>query len=76
MGFLGEVKEGASDVRVMGDKMSIEVSESQEGADVFDCRGDRPICDSGYLDWVHGQGSGFDYHSKVFDLRDVEGTFF
>ena len=54
MGLLGEVKKGASGVGVVRYKSPVEVSESQEGVDIFDCRGDRPICDSGYLDWVHG----------------------
>ena len=51
---------------------SVEICESQEGSYIFDCRGNRPVSDPGYFDLVHGQGSGFDNHAKVFDLRDVE----
>ena len=54
MGLLGEVEEGVCSVGVVRYKLSVEVSESQEGADIFDCRGDRPICDPGYFDRVHG----------------------
>ena len=72
MSLLGEVKKGASDVRVMWYKALIEICKSQEGSYVFDCQGDGPVSNPSYLDWVHGQGSGFDYHSKVFDFRDVE----
>ena len=72
MSLLGEVKKGASSVRVMRYKASVEICKSQEGSYIFDCRGGGPVSDPSYLDWVHGQGSGFDYHSKVFDLRDIE----
>ena len=75
MGFLGEVQKRTSGVRVVQYKASVEICESKEGSDVFDCRGGRPIRDSGYFDWIHGQGSRFDYHSQVFDLSNVEGTF-
>ena len=75
MSFLGEVKKGASSVQVMWNEAPVEICESQEGSYVFDCRGDGPVCEPSYLDWVHGQGSGFDYHSKVFYLGDIEGTF-
>ena len=72
MGFLGEVKKGASGVRVMRYEVPVEICESQEGLYIFDCQGNGPVSDPSYSDWVHGQGSGFDYHAKVFDLRDVE----
>ena len=72
MSLLGEVKEGVSGVRVMRYKASVEICKSQEGSYIFDRQGGGPVCNPCYLDWVHGQGSGFDYHPKVFDLRYVE----
>ena len=49
MSFLGEVKKGASGVRVVRYKASIEICESQEGSYVFDCRGDGPVSDPSHL---------------------------
>ena len=72
MSLFGKVKEGASSVRVMGNKTLIEVCESQERLYILDCRGNRLVGYPSYLDWVHGKGSRFDYHSKVFNLRDIK----
>ena len=43
---------------------------------ILDHRGNRPVGYSCDLDWVHGKGSQFDYHSEVFDFGDVERTLF
>ena len=54
MSLLGEVKKGASSVRVMRYEALVEICESQEGSYIFDCRGDGPVSDPSYLNWVHG----------------------
>ena len=52
--LLGEVKEGASDVGVVGDEPSVEIGESKERANVFHLSWRRPVCDAVELDGVHG----------------------
>ena len=54
MSFLGEVKKGTGGVRVMRYKAPVEICESQEGSYILDCRGNGPVSDPGYLNWVHG----------------------
>ena len=66
--FLGKVKEGASDVGVVGDEPSVEVGESKERANVFHLGWRGPVCDAVEFDGVHGEFAGFHDHSKIFHL--------
>ena len=70
--LLGEVEEGASDVGVVGDESTVEVGESEEGANIFHLGWRRPVCNAVELDGVHGQLARFDDHSKVFHLVGSE----
>ena len=44
--FLGEVEEGASDIGVVGDELSVEIGETKERANVFHLGWCGPICDA------------------------------
>ena len=66
--FLGKVDQGTSNIRIVRDKLSVEVGEAKEGADILDLSWSRPTCDAIKLNRVHGQLSGFDNHPKIFDL--------
>ena len=74
--LLGEVKEGAGDIGVVGNEPSIEVGESKERADIFHLGWGGPTRDSVEFNWVHGQLAGFDDHSEVFHLVSGELAFF
>ena len=52
--LLGEVKERASDVGVIGDESSVEVGETKERANIFHLSWCGPVCDAVELDGVHG----------------------
>ena len=71
--FLSEVDEGVSDIRVVGNESSVEVSKAEEGAYILDFGGGRPFGNSIKFDGVHGKLTGFDDHSEVFYL--VRGKF-
>ena len=66
--LLGEVEEGASDVRVVRDESSVEIGETKERANIFHLGWCGPTCNAVELNGVHGQLAGFDDHSKVFYL--------
>src|SRR6267378_3059955 len=70
--FTGEIVERACDVREVGDKGSVEVTETQEASHVLDTRRGWPLCDSLYLDRVHAHLSVAYDHAEVFDLPLME----
>jgi len=74
--FLGEVNEGAGDVGVVGDEATVEIGKAKEGADILDFLGSGPLGDAIEFDGVHGELTGFDDHTKVFNLGGGEFTFF
>ena len=59
----------------MGNKATIEICKAQERLYIPDCWRYWPVSYSCYFDWVHGEGSWFDYHPKVFNFGDIEGAF-
>ena len=73
--FMGEASEGNDNVRVIMDEKMIEISKTKERLNVFNFPGLRPVKDSLYLAWGHGEtGRGNDI-SKVFDRCEMEITF-
>ena len=74
--FLGEVEEGAGNCGVVGDELTIEVSETKEGSYILDFGRGWPGGNSIKLDQVHGKLTRFHNHSKVFNLRDIKLAFF
>ena len=52
--LLGKVKEGASDVGVVGNESTVKVGEPKERANIFHLGWRRPICDAVELDGIHG----------------------
>ena len=73
--FLGKVKEGAGDSRVVGYKLTVEISKAQEGLYVLDFGGGQSSGNAIELDWVHGKLTRFYDHSEVFNFWDVELAF-
>jgi len=73
--FLGEVNEWAGDGGVRGDETAIEVSESEEGADVFYARRGGPFGNPFEFHRVHGELAGFHDHSEVFNFLGGEVAF-
>ena len=73
--LLGEVKERASDVGVIGDESPVEIGETKERVNVFYLSWCGPICDAIEFDGVHGQLAGFYDHAKVFYLVGGEFAF-
>ena len=73
--FLGEIKEGAGNCRVVGDEPTIEIDKVKEGSYILDFGWGGPGGDAIELDWVHGKLPWFHNHSKVFYLRDVKLAF-
>ena len=73
--FLGEVKERAGDVGIVGDELSVEIGESKERANVFHLGWCGPTCDTIKFDRVHGQLARFDDHAEVFYLVGSELAF-
>ena len=70
--LLGEVKQGAGDSGIVGDKLTIEVDKVEEGLYILDFGESRPGSDAIKFDWVHSKLTGFHDLSKVFDFRDVK----
>ena len=66
--LLGEINKGAGDVGVVRNKASVEIGKAEERADIFHLGWGRPACDPVEFNWVHGQLTGFNDHSKVFYL--------
>ena len=52
--LLGKVKEGASDVRVVGDEPTVKVGKSKERANVLHLSWCGPVCNAVEFDGVHG----------------------
>src|SRR5882672_8725929 len=55
--------------------MMVEVGETEEGLNVFDFLGFRPILDNLDLVWGHGEAFGRQHISKVFTGSDMELAF-
>ena len=66
--FLGKVKEGMSDVGIVGNEPTVEVGEPKERVNVSHFGWRRPICNAVKFDGVHGQLAGFYDHPEVFHL--------
>ena len=73
--FLSEVNEGAGDIRVVGNKSTVEVGEAKEGAYVLDFSRGWPFGNSIKLYRIHGKLTGFNDHSEVFYLVCGEFAF-
>ena len=71
--LLREVDERASDVRVAGNELSIEVGEAEEGMHIFDFSQGGPACNAVELNRIHGQLSWLDDHPKIFNF--ISGKF-
>ena len=71
-----EIKEGASDVGVVGDEAAVEVGKAKERVDIFHLGWGQPTGNPIKFYWIHGQLTWFDDHAKVFDLIGGEFTFF
>src|SRR5882672_10735518 len=56
--------------------MTIEVGKTEEGLNVLDLPGFRPILDNLDLVWGHGEAFGRQHVSKVFTGSDMELAFF
>src|SRR5467141_4208600 len=71
----GKTCERNSDFRISVNETTIEVGETEEGLNVLDFLGFRPILD--YLDFVlgHGEAFGRQHISEVFAGSDVELAF-
>ena len=52
--FLGEIEEGAGDVRVVRDEVSVEIGKAKERANIFHLGRGRPARDPIEFDWIHG----------------------
>ena len=74
--LLSEVDQGAGDVRIIGNELSIKVGKAKKGVDILNFSGGRPACDAITFDRIHGQLARFDDHSKVFNLIGGEFAFF
>jgi len=72
--FLGEVDEGAGDVRIVGNESSVEIGKAKERAYVFYFCGGWPFGDSVKFDGVHSELTRFDDHSKVVYFTGGEFT--
>src|SRR5882672_7875515 len=71
----GKTRERNSDFRISVNETTVKVGETEEGLNVLDFSGFRPILD--YLDFVlgHGEAFGGQHISEVFSGSDVELTF-
>src|SRR5882672_1844908 len=71
----GKTCEWNGDFRISINEMTVKVGETEEGLNVLDFSGFRPILD--YLDFVlgHGEAFGRQHISEVFAGSDVEFTF-
>ena len=74
--FLGEIKERAGDIGIIGDESSVETGEAKERANIFHLGWSWPTCDAVELYGVHGQLAGFHDHAEVFDLVGGELALF
>jgi hypothetical protein len=61
--------------RVIMNKLAVEVREAQEGLDIVDFSGFRPVLNHGNFGWVHGQAFRREDEAKVFHRVCVELTF-
>ena len=52
--FLGEIKERAGDIGIIGDESSVEVGEAKERANVFHLGWGWPTCNAVEFNGVHG----------------------
>ena len=66
--LLGEVEKRASDIRIVGDELSVEIGKAKERANIFHLSWCGPIRDAIEFDRVHGQLAGFNDHSEVLHL--------
>ena len=67
--FLGEVKEGTSNIGEVRDELPVEVGEAHKGADISEFFGGGPGENTIQLYSVHGEFVRMDDHSKVFHLE-------
>ena len=74
--LLGEIEEGAGNVGVVRDEVSVGIGEAEERANIFHLGWGRPVCDPIKFDWIHGQLAGFDDHAEVFNLIGGKLAFF
>ena len=61
--LLQEIVEWFGNLREVSDKLSVEISKSQEPSNLFDCCRDRPFFYSFEFSWIHGNFSFFNYHA-------------
>jgi hypothetical protein len=73
--LLGKVDEGASNIGVIRDEAMVEVGKAEEGVNILDFLRGRPFGDAIEFDRVHGELTGFNDHTKVFDLSSGKFTF-
>ena len=66
--LFGEIEERMHNVRVITNKLSVEVGESKERMDVFYLGWGRPISDSIKFSGVHFDVSMGQYHPKVVNV--------
>ena len=59
----------------MGDELTVEVAEADEGANISEFLWSGPFVDSFELGRVHSYYTMFDYHSKEIDFFFVERAF-
>ena len=69
------MSEGNNNVRVIMDETMIEVSKTKERLNVFNFLGLRPVKDSLYFAWGHGETGWGNDISKVFNRCEIEITF-
>ena len=74
--LLGEVKERAGNIGIIGNESSVEIGEAKERASIFHLGWGWPTCNPIKFDRVHGQLAGFNNHAKVFNLVGGELAFF
>jgi hypothetical protein len=74
--FLCEIYQRTCEVRVVRDKVPIEVAEPQKGPRFLYCGGDGPIPNSVEFSGVHSDVAGFDDHAKIFHFFGVECALF
>ena len=72
--LLSQIIQRMHDVREVLDESTIEIAESKETANFFNCRGALPLGDPLYLDGIHMDFPVANYHPKIFDFILVEGA--
>ena len=66
--------QGCSNGRKVLDKLCIEVAQSEEGLQLFDISGLRPLGNSIYFGWVHRDCGVFDDMAKVLQFVESESA--